>query len=128
MDNLLVKVILKTLLTIIFIICYLFSVMLCFLLSLFVGGSILHPEMNLQKPFEELPPIMTETEAIITATIVVCILMVELYFMLRALRFSKYVQITILVVALIFNIYCWADLGMALCSESYLRVLFNRLF
>lgn len=128
MDNLLVKVILKTLLAILFTICYLFSVMLCFLLSLFVGGSILHPEMNLQKPFEELPPIMTETEAIITAIIVACILMVELYFMLRALRFSKYVQITILVVALIFNIYCWADLGMALCSESYLRVLFNRLF
>lgn len=128
MDNLLVKVILKTLLAILFTICYLFSVMLCFLLSLFVGGSILHPEMNLQKPFEELPPIMTETEAIIKAIIVACILMVELYFMLRALRFSKYVQITILVVALIFNIYCWADLGMALCSESYLRVLFNRLF
>ena len=118
----------KILLTILFTICYLFSIMLCFLLSLFVGGSILHPEINLQKPFEELPPIMTETEAIITATIIVCILMVEIYFMLRALRFSKYVQITILVVALIFNIYCWADLGMALCSDSYLWVLFDRLF
>lgn len=37
--------------------------------------------------------------------------------MLRALRFPKYLQITILVVALIFNIYCWADLGTALCSN-----------
>lgn len=122
------KTVIKILLSNAFVVFFFISEALCWLLALFIGGSILHPELNVRKPFDELTPMMTEIEAITTSIVFIGVLMVEVYFMLRILKFKKQVQVAILIIAFVLNTYFWSDISQSLCSDPYLWILFNRFF